>query len=117
MIINKISHKGFNEKVLTFYTDGTIAPGALVKLDSNGKVIKAADTDFIGVAVSQRGQTVAVQVEGYVEAGATVSGLSYGWCGLICDEIGKVIDRGDSAPKKYLVVKLDSSNSIVGFIL
>ena len=65
----EISFAGYQENVLTFECDNTVAAGDLVKMSESGKVAKAAANDvFIGKCLSVNGGFAAVQLNGYMEA-------------------------------------------------
>lgn len=111
-----VSFAGFGEHIATFETAGVIPAGTPVKMDGNGKVAACAAGDaFIGIAVSQRGDFVGVQLKGYRTAPVADS-VSLGWAQLVADGSGGVKAAGEGAAGvNVLVVSADAAN--VGMIL
>ena len=74
-----VSFAGFGENIATFETAAAIPAGTPVKMSANGTVAACAAGDaFIGIAVSQRGDFVGVQLKGYRNAAVTGS-IPVGW--------------------------------------
>lgn len=113
-----VSFKGFKNKVLTFENGGAIV-GYPVTLNSDGKAGNAATgSEFIGICTTSDGDYVSVQTDGYVEAEYTGSAPSYGISGFTAASSGKIMMADPKVnAKAYLVVKIDTANRIVGFIL
>ena len=138
-----ISFNGYNENTLTF--QGTATVGYPVKI-SDGLVADAENgEDFIGIAVGVHGDYVVVQLDGYVEMSTDGSSFSYGYGGLLATGDGNVTavstesstsdsedsedDASDestesdgsststSTAHEYKIIKIDSDNNTVGFIL
>jgi hypothetical protein len=113
-----VSFNGYKNNVITFETDGC-ALGYPVDLGSSGKVTNATNgCDFIGICTAINGNYVSVQTDGYIEMKYSGTAPSYGLSGLVCAEGGKVNGADATAKAKtYLIVKVDKTNKIVGFIL
>ncbi len=111
-----VSFAGFGERIATFETAGVIPAGTPVKMSANGTVTACAAGDaFIGIAVSQRGDFVGVQLKGYRNAAITGS-VSLGWAQLVADGSGGVKAAGEDATGvNVLVVSTDAGE--VGMIL
>ena len=135
-----ISFNGYNENTLTF--QGTATVGYPVKI-SDGLVADAENgEDFIGIAVGVHGDYVVVQLDGYVEMSTDGSSFSYGYGGILATGDGNVTavstesstsdsedsddsdaesDTSDgtstSTAHEYKIIKIDSDNNTVGFIL
>ena len=85
-----VSFAGFGENIATFETAAAIPAGTPVKMSANGTVAACAAGDaFIGIAVSQRGDFVGVQLKGYRNAAVTGS-VPVGWAQLVADGTGGV---------------------------
>lgn len=113
-----ISLQGFNNKVVTFESYNNLENG-LVSFDSSGEVKNAGENeDFFGVFVSKRDEFIGVQIEGYVELPYTGITPDYGYKNIIASaKKGVVVKDSPVAGKKRLIVKVDTVNKIVGFIL
>ena len=110
-----ISYKGFNANVITMASDSNIKENCPVVPTADNRCEAASNgTNFIGISVHRRSELVSVQVEGYVEVKYTGTAPTYGYCGLVSAGFGvKVAENG----VKYRVIKVDTDNSIVGFLL
>ena len=107
-----INFSGFNEKVVTFECENTVAAGKLVKMSANGKVANAAaNDDFIGVALSVNGGYAAVQIGGYVELVKTGT-VNVGYNKLVAAT--NAVKTAESGIDR-LVVLVDGN--LIGFIL
>lgn len=113
-----ISLNGYNNNVVTFEANENLTPG-LVVMDSSLIVKNAvADDDFIGYAISKNGYITNVQTEGYIELPYTGSAMNLGYRALVASGAGTVANKESATVgKKRLVVKVDTQNKIVGFIL
>ncbi len=112
-----ISFNGFDEKVLTFNGIGVKA-GALVTVKDNAAVENsAASEDFIGVCVGCVNDSyVTVQVSGYMELPYSGEAPALGYTALVANGNGGV--KASSSGKNVCrVLKIDTVNSKVGFIL
>ena len=111
-----ISFKGYGENVLTF--ESTLqGAGVPVIIDEGSKAyISAADEDFIGFTTYADGEIAGVIVDGYVEAPYTGTAPKYGFAALVSDGNNGVKTSADS---KHIVrvIKVDTGNMTVGFIL
>lgn len=111
-----VSFAGFGENIATFEAAATIPAGTPVKMTANGTVAACAAGDlFIGVAVSQRGDFVGVQLKGYRSVAVTGS-VTVGWAQLVADGSGGVKAAGEEAAGvNVLVVSADTAE--IGIIL
>ena len=111
-----VSFAGFGENIATFETAAAIPAGTPVKMSANGTVAACAAGDaFIGIAVSQRGDFVGVQLKGYRNASVTGS-VPVGWAQLVADGSGGVKAAGeDAAGVSVLVVSAGTAE--IGMIL
>lgn len=121
-----VSYNGFHSNVITIPYDTTksLKPGMPVTINETGLCKPAQMSNFIGVCVGIREGNAAVQVSGYVEAKANTDALPYGVIDLFVDNDCNVSAHLEIAPgdvlenaKAYSVLKVDSENNIVGFIL
>lgn len=114
-----ISYKGYRENILTFNSDITKV-GVPVIVGANSKVFLAsADTDFIGFTCYADGKLAGVIVDGYVEVPYTGNAPLYGSVSLVSNGSNGVKTASSSSTTKHVVrvIKLDTANKIVGFIL
>lgn len=111
-----VSFAGFGENIATFEAAAPIPAGTPVKMTGNGQVAACSAGDvFIGVAVSQRGDFVGVQLKGYRSAAVTGS-VSLGWAQLVADGSGGVKAAAeDASGVNVLVVSADTAE--IGMIL
>ena len=114
-----ISFKGYGEKVLTFKTTLTEA-GVPVIAGTDNKAYRASvEKDFIGITRYADGQYAGVIVDGYVEVPYTGSAPLYGFCNLVSNGANAVKTASSSTTSNHVVrvLKVDTENKIVGFIL
>ena len=113
-----ISHKGFNEQVLTFKTSGTLNAGSLVTISANDTVAAASSGDKVyGIVLNVRNEFAAVQVGGYAEVAYTTSGsntMSLGDGTYVANGSGGII--AGSGGRVMTVVNIDTTNNICGII-
>lgn len=113
-----LNYNGFNVNIITMQGDkDTQLNHKAVKVANDGTVALAAkDEDFIGYCVSDKDAVKGVQMQGYMEAeySGTISKL--GWIHLVSNGDGKVCASTSAGPM-YRVIKLDTTNKVVGFIL
>ena len=113
-----ISFKGYNTSTLTFEAGENIAVGAPVVLDENGKAdLVAEDDNFIGVCTAVKGSWASVQTDGYVEAEYSGDAPDLGYVILLAGDDGTIAAGGEDGVIYYKVLKVDTTNKIVGFIL
>ncbi|MBQ7202863.1 MAG: hypothetical protein IJS03_02465 [Eubacterium sp.] len=113
-----ISHKGYETKCLTFETGETITAGELVTVNSLGQAVKTSNGgNFVGVCIAVRNGYASVQVEGYVELPYSGSAPSVGLATLVSDSNANIKAGGENDVVYYKVLKRDTTNKIVGFIL
>ena len=112
-----VAFNGFNEKTLTFKTAQTIDPGTPVSLASNFTVEKASTGGaFIGIARSQRGDLVEVQLYGYVKSDYTSTAPPVGKVTLGANGSGgvKVVASGGT---DCLVLNVNTTSSTVEYLI
>lgn len=110
------SYLGFQREILTLPVKTNITVGKVVTMGENGIALPAADSDFIGLLDSVRGNVAGVQMKGYVECRYSTPAPTLGMCGLVSDASGNV-KASDSAMGKYRVLHVDTNIRVVGFIL
>lgn len=111
-----ISYKGFNEGVLTFKDTNTRVGYPVSITESNESREAINGNDFIGVCVGKADNYITAQLSGYVELKYTGAEPVRGYSGLVSNGNGGV-KTASSAAHSYKVIKVDTENSIVGFIL
>ena len=113
----KVSFEGIGELAATFYHDNA-TKGKLVALSENYKVKDCTSgEEFIGVCTNVNTLTAQVQLHGYVKLPYTGSTTpSIGYCHLTADENGGVAATSDTG-REYLVLDVDTTNAVVGFML
>lgn len=113
-----ISYNGFNSKVMTFYAGETCEVGKAVTINDDGEAVKPAkDGNFIGICTSLRNGIAGVQLEGYVEQPYTGTAPKAGVNKIVFDGQGSIIASTDTAAQYYRILKVDTENKIVGFII
>ena len=96
--------------------DSAADAGELVKMSANNTVAVCAEDDrFCGVCIHSDSATADVQLKGYVEVEYTGTAPTVGYAKLLAAAAGKVAADTDGA--EYLVLKVDTANKIVGFIM
>lgn len=111
-----IAYNGFHTDVLSMEADGNINIGSPVIVNDKGFCHAASNNaEIFGVAVSKRDELIGVQLTGYVELPYTSTAPTHGYCKLVCSNATsvKVSENG----RQYKVIKVDTANKIVGFIL
>ena len=115
----KVSFEGAGEMLLSFMNasgNSAAKAGAPVKMSaSNTVAVCAADDRFCGVCIHADAAHADVQLKGYVECKYSGTAPSVGYATLLAAADGKVAADEDGA--EYLVLKVDTTNSIVGFIM
>lgn len=113
------SLNGFNNKVATFEADINVQDGELITITNEGKVAPARENDdIIGLCVSRNNVCAGVLLEGYVELGYTGTAPTTGYKNLVVTGKATVgVKDSPVAGKKRLIVKVDSTNKKIGFIL
>lgn len=114
-----ISFKGYGENVLTFNAQFSQV-GVPVSIHQDCEVkAAAADKDFIGITCYADGDVAGVIVDGYVEVPYTGTTPSFGYCNLVANGSGgvKVTASGTTSNHTVRILKIDTDNHIVGFIL
>ena len=114
----KVSFEGIGENIVTFYNNkaAQATAGAPVKMSAACEAAKCGDGErFFGVAVAGDSEFAAVQTKGYVEAAYSGSAPVVGFGKLAADANGGV--KTDANGGEFLIVDVDITNKIVGFIL
>ena len=114
-----ISFNGYKTEVLTFENENAEISYP-VTVNSASRSIKAsAESNFIGVCVTERNDLAGVQTDGYVELHYSSTAPGTGMVYLVADGNGgvKVPSSSSNAMKAYKVLKVDTVNKTVGFIL
>lgn len=110
-----ISYNGFNSNFLTFKTDEKLEPNKPVKIVAGDKVAYCKSGDSIcGVVVSSSDDTACVQICGYVELPYSDSSITVGF-NEICSDSDGCVTKGTG--ERVLILRVDSSKGICGFIL
>lgn len=113
-----ISFHGFHAKVITFYAGESCEVGKAVTISEDGEAVKAANNGrFIGICTSLRNGVAGVQVEGYVELPYSGTAPKHGVNRLICAANDCLAASSDDMAQYYKILKVDTDNKIVGFIL
>lgn len=110
------SYQGFNNQVLTFKRAEHLKEKALVTVNAEGKA-DFAETSFIGVVDSIRGELAGVQMEGYVEIPYSGSMPLPGILALKPVEQGKKVTVDETGKNFYRVINVDWNKATIGFIL
>ena len=112
----KVSFEGVGEQVLSFMKASVVEKGSLVKLSANATVAKcAAGDNFAGVCIKADDSFADVKTSGYVELGYTGTAPAVGYAKLTAAGADKV--KTADTGREYLVIKVDSSAAVVGFIM
>ena len=112
----KVSFEGAGEQVLSFMKASGVEKGSLVKLSANATVAKcAAGDNFAGVCIKADDSFADVKTAGYVELGYTGTAPAVGYAKLAAAGDGnvKTADTG----REHLVINVDSTAAVVGFIM
>ena len=109
-----ISFNGFNETILTFKAAASIDSGKPVKVSANETVALCADGNtFAGISRGYRDGAVGVQLSGYVELPYSGTAPALGLTAVCANGDGG-IQAGNG--RSVLVVKVDTDNTVCGFI-
>lgn len=112
-----VSYKGFGEKFLTF-RNTKVKKGDLVAIKIDGVAEKANNSaKFIGLCVDDSNEGyITVQMSGYVELPYTGTMPDMNYSALVANGNGGVkFENGGSIIFK--VIKIDTVNNTIGFIL
>ena len=119
-----ISFEGIGEICATFFVDQSvgIVPLSPCTITENNTVAFAfEDERFIGWVVNTTDDCCAVQLNGYVESAYSGTDPEVGYSHLLSDGLnGVCVDSGTDGVYtggEYLIVKVDTTNNIVGFFL
>ena len=112
----KVSFEGIGEQVLSFMKASGVEAGSLVKLSANATVANcAAGNNFAGVCIKADDSFADVKTAGYIELGYTGTAPAVGYAKLTAAGADKV--KTADTGREYLVIKVDSSAAVVGFIM
>lgn len=114
----KVSFEGIGEDIVTFYNNksSAAAAGMPVKMSGCREAAKCGDGErFFGVAVADDSEFAAVQTKGYAELPYSGSEPVVGFGKLAADGSGgvKIAETGG----EFLIVDVDATNKLVGFML
>ncbi|MGI6014574.1 MAG: hypothetical protein ACOX7K_09945 [Oscillospiraceae bacterium] len=114
----KVSFEGIGELSATFYHDNA-TKGELVMLSDNHRVKDCTSgATFIGICTNANALTAQVQLYGYVKLPYTGSTApSVGYCRLMANGDGGVSVASSSTGREYLVLDVDTTDAVVGFML
>ena len=114
----KVSFEGIGENIVTFYNSkaSSATAGVPVKMSGACETAKCVDGErFFGVAVAGDSEFAAVQTKGYVEMPYSGTAPGVGFGKRAADTKGGV--KTDANGGEFLIVDVDATNSVVGFIL
>jgi len=112
-----MTYKGYSENVITIRKDETATAGYPVSVGDNGVNNAVANAGFIGICRSVREGFCGVQTQGYAEVPYTGTTPSYGYVKLVANGNGGVLVKTDASVPFVKVLKVDTDNKTVGFIL
>ena len=113
-----ISFKGYENKTITLEAGSGLTVGSPVKINSNNQAVNAASDDyFIGICTAVRNDWASIQTDGFAEIKYTGTAPSHGLVSLVAAGESKVKAGGDGDIALYKVIKVDTENTTVGFIL
>lgn len=114
----KINLNGINDTIATFYATENVKKGDLVVLSDGFTVDVAADSGiFIGTCLDVRNGMATVNLFGYAEFPYTGSAPSLGANALAANGKGGVKQASYSSGRIVLVVDVDTTASVVKFLL
>ena len=113
----KVSFEGIGEQLISFAAANGTTKNEFVKISANGTVAKcSADDVFAGYCVKTEAGFADVMTHGYIEVGYTgQTAPSVGYGTLTAAGSGKV--QADEDGREYLIIKVDTTNAVVGFIM
>lgn len=111
--MSKVAFDGIGETVATFYTEGTVTAGEVVKVSDDSSVSACASGDrFCGVAVSVKDGCAGVQVKGFARVSSADSSITAGYVNLEADGNGGV-QKAANGGDEYLVIAADTDSVII----
>ena len=113
----KVSFEGIGEQVVSFEAASGTKANEFVKVSANSKVANcSADDVFAGYCIAADGGFAEVMLHGYIEVGYTgTTAPTVGYDTLTAAGSGKV--QADEDGREYLVIKVDTTNAVVGFMM
>lgn len=110
----KVSFDGIGELAATFYHKDAVQ-GAPVAMADDHCVKNCSSGDaFVGICTHVDGEVAQVQLRGYVRLPYTGTAPAVGFCALAANGSGGVTASGS---RNYLVLDVDTADSMVGFML
>lgn len=104
----RISYDGIGHQAVTVPA-GKCVEGQVCKLNASGQADACAAGDkFCGVVEFVKGDSAAVQIEGFAQVSYTGTAPTVGYCSLSANGSGGV--KVDSAGREYLVAQVHSSD-------
>lgn len=113
----KVSFEGIGEQVLSFQAASGTKKNEFVKVSASNTVAKcSADDVFAGYCINTEAGFADVMTHGYIEVGYVgETAPSLGFDTLTAAGSGKV--QADEDGREYLVLKVDTTGAVVGFIM
>lgn len=111
----KVSFEGIGEVAATFFTEGTVKRGHVVKIGGDSKVEACASGErFCGVALGDaKDGFAAVQIQGCAQVKCADDTVTVGYVKLTADGTGGVKKAGtNDAGDEYLVMADDGAGII-----
>lgn len=112
-----VGFKGLLNAEATFDTITPAESGQLVKVTGNGIVTKAVDEEFSGIVTKAEDSFVSVQLKGYIEMKYTGDAPAHGIVNLKAGSNANEITVAKTGGVTVTVVYVNTTDSIVGFIL
>ena len=113
-----ISYKGYKNETITFEAGENLTVGSPVTVNQNNQAVNAStDSYFVGVCTAIRNGWASVQTDGYIEVKYNGTAPDCGLTKLVCAGEGMVKAGGANNYALYKVIKVDTANTTVGFIL
>ena len=113
----KVSFEGIGEQLISFAAANGTTKNEFVKLSASGTLAKcSADDVFMGYCVKTGAGFADVMTHGYIEVGYVgQTAPTLGYDTLTAAGSGKV--QADDDGREYLIIKVDTTNAVVGFIM
>ncbi len=111
----KVIFEGIGETAATFFTNGSVHKGPVVRISGDSTVKAcAAGEKFFGVALGDdRGGCAAVQVGGFAQVACADSSVTVGYVNLTADGNGGVKKAGDGDQGETYPVVADDGAGII----
>jgi hypothetical protein len=114
-----VSLNGFNTQTVTAQsTADDLAINTPVSYDADGNVgATATGKEFTGICVAVHDKYASVQLEGYIEVNYSGSNPGVGMVHLVADGAGAVKADSTSTGALRRVVRVDTTNKVIGFLV